>query len=252
MAVYYLNRAVFRKGDLKTAFAKAASILKEDRDIDTITFLVYQAMHYDSFLGEMNFTKQHYKTHIARMGNYKVQVHTVKTYSPEYQFQGHPQSEMLIAVGVPPKQLERFEDYSNIKYWVIVPWQLDEYKEWLSIFEGIDIETGQVCTPPAPADERIANAIGWLRVTSYPNEGCHHPLDVDRLHEMSNALKHYKVPFNYASTMYCAMHTGLIPSAALNTAEAFMRAQTRAFALRHSDSDYAFMKDMMETKHDRS
>lgn len=250
MKVYYLNREKFTKGDSTTALKFALGLAKKDKDINTITFLVYQAMQYDDFLGEIGFSKQHYSTHSARMGNYKVQVHTVKTYKPDYQFAGHPQSELLIAVGVPPKELVRFEDYSNINYWVIVPWLLEENKEWLSIFEATDLETGGAIASPELGDDRIGNAIDWLKATSYPNEGYRHPLDEDRLHQMSNAIKHYKVPFSYASAVKCGLEHGLIPSAARKTADAFQRAQSRAFAINYSDYGKSFLKEMMETKHD--
>lgn len=250
MKVYYLNRERFEKGDTTTALRFALRLAKEDKGIDTITLLVLQQHQYEPFLGEIGFKPIHFKNHVANVAGYKVQIHTVKTYSPDYQFQGHPQSEILIAIGVPPKDLERFEDFSNIKYWIIVPWLMNENKEWLSIFEAEDIESGKCVDAPQPADDRIVNAIGWLRETSYPNEGYHHPLDEDRLHQMSNAITHYKVPFNYASTVYCGLHNGLIPSAARNTAETFLRAQGRAFAIKYNHYDLGFLKNMMETNHD--
>lgn len=251
MKVFYLNRARFEKGDTTTALKYALSLVKQDKGINTITFLVLQQQQYDPFLSEIGLKPIHFKNHVANIAGYKIQIHTVKTYNPDYQFQGHPQGEILIAVGVPPKDLIRFEDFSNIKYWIIVPWLMDENAEWLSIFEAEDLETGQCVAAPNAADERIVNAIGWLRETSYPNEGYHHPLDEDRLHQMANAIKHYKIPFDYASTVYCGLHHGLIPSAARNTAETFRRAQERAFAIKYNRYDIAFLKDMMGTNHDK-
>ena len=251
MKVFYLNRERYKKGDTKSALKFALSLAKEDKGIDTITLLVLQKQQYEPFLGEIGFKPTHFKNHMASIAGYKIQIQTVKTYNPGYQFQGHPQSEILVAVGVPPRELIRFEDYSNIKYWIIVPWFMEENSEWLSIFEAEDIETGQRIEAPNDADERIVNAIGWLRETSYPNEGYHHPLDENRLLQMSNAIAHYKIPFNYASTVYCALHHGLIPSAARKTAEAFLRAQGRAFAIKYDHYDYTFLKEMMETNHDK-
>lgn len=250
MKVFYLNRVRFAKGDTTTALKYAFGLAKQDKGIDTITLLVLQQQQYDPFLSEISFKPIHYKNHVANIAGYKIQIHTVKTYNPNYQFQGHPQSEILIAVGVPPKDLIRFEDFSNIKYWIIVPWLIEENAEWLSIFEAEDLETGQCIAAPNASDERIVNAIGWLRETSYPNEGYHNPLDEDRLHQMANAINHYKIPFDYASTVYCGLHHGLIPSAARNTAEAFLMAQRRAFAIKYNDYGKAFLKEMMETSHD--
>lgn len=250
MKVYFLNREQFHKGDTTTALRFVLDLVEKDKDIKTITLLVLQNQQYGWYLGEVGFTTKHFKNHIASVNGRGVQLHTVKTYKPNYVYEGHPQSELLIAVGVPPKHLEQFEDYSNIKYWIIVPWLMQECEEWLSIYEAEDIETGKKVALPEPADERITNAIDWLKATSYPNEGYHHPLDEERLHQMANAIKKYKVPFSYASTVRSAMEHGLIPSAARNTAEAFFRAQTRLFTSKYDAPNYEFLKEMMETKHE--
>ena len=68
---------------------------------------------------------------------------------------------------------------------------------------------------------------------------------------MANAVKHYKVPFDYASTVYAGLHNGLIPSAARKTAEALMRAQARKFSIKYDDYGWPFLKEMMETNHDK-
>ena len=250
MEAYYINHDQFQEGDTTTAFKFALQIANNAEGVDTITFLVLQQQQYVPFLSELGFSSQDYKNHGGRYKNYRVQIHTVKTYKPKYLFAGHPQTEILIAVGVPPKYFEQFEDYSNIKCWIIVPWLLNECKEWLSIFEAKDIVTGVPMASPAASDPRIENAIGWLKATSYPNEGYHHPNDENRLHQMANAIKRYKVPFDYASTVYCALNSGLIPSAARKTAETFQRAQTRAFAVKCSTQDYQFLKEMMERTHE--
>lgn len=242
MKVYYLNHIQFQTGDTLKALQFALNLAKHDKGIDTITLLVYQQHQYEPFLSEVGFKPVNYKNHMANIEGYKVQIHTVKTYQPTYQFANHPQSEILVAIGVPPKELQQFEDYSNIKYWIIAPWLMTENQEWLSIFEAENIETGETVAPPAAADERVLKAIEWLNDTSYPNEGYHHPLDEDRLHQVANAIKHYKIPFNYASTVYCALRNGQIPSAARNTAEAFMRAQKHAFARKYSAYDMSFLK----------
>lgn len=241
MKVFYLNHEKFQIGDTIKALQFALGLAKQDKSIKTITLLVYQQHQYEPFLSEVGFKPPHYKDHMANIYGYKVQIHTVKTYHPDYQFADHPQSEILVAVGVPPKQLEQFEDYSNIKYWIVVPWLMEENREWLSIFEAEDIEMGQTVASPADADARIVEAINWLNSTSYPNEGYHHPLDEDRLHQVANAIKRYKVPFNYASTVYCALHHGQIPSAARNTAAAFQQAQRRAFAVKYKAYDLSFL-----------
>lgn len=249
MKVYYLNREQFKPGDVKKSLRFAIDLAEQDKDIETITLLVLQNQQYEWFLGEIGLSSRQFKSHVARIEGRGVQLHTVKTYHPSYVFEGQPQSELLIVVGVPPKHIEQFEDFSNIKYWVVVPWMMNECSEWLSIFEAEDMETGERIAPPTSADDRIGNAIDWLKATSYPNEGYHNPLDKENLHHMANAIRKFNVPFNYASTMRCALNHGLIPSAARNTAEAFNRAQIRLFSSKYDKPDYSFLKRMMETQH---
>ena len=252
MQVHYLNHKQFQPGDTKLATKYASQLMREDTALNIVTFLVYTRQQYEPFLGEMRFTPNDYKNHGYPLKDGKLQIHTVKTYNPDYLFAGREPSEVLIAVGVPPIEFLRYEDKSNIAHCIIVPWTLEENREFLSIYEAKDIETGECYPRPEDADDRIMNAIGWLKATSYPNEGYHHPLDEDRLHQMANAIKRFKVPFDYASTVYAGMHNGLIPSAARKTAEAFMKAQSRKFAIIYNDYGLPFLKEMMETKHDNN
>lgn len=249
MQVHYINHERFQKGDTKLATRYALQLMREDKALKTVTFLVYTQHQYEPFLGEMGFSASDYKHHGGVMKDGKYQIHTVKTYNPDYLFAGKEPSEVLIAIGVPLVELLRYEDKSDIAHCIIVPWTLEENREILSIYEAKDIETGEKYPKPNAADERIVNAIGWLKWTSYPNEGYHHPNDEMRLHQMANALKKYKVPVEYASVVYCGMHNGLIPSSARKTADAFVRAQTRLFAV-DRDTNYTSLKIMMEERHD--
>lgn len=249
MQVHYLNHEHYQKGDTKLATRYAAKLMKEDDALKVITFLVLSQHQYEPFLGEMGFTAKEFKNHGCPYKEGKIQIHTVKTYDPDYLFAGRRPSEILIAVGVPPKELVQYEDKSDIAHCIIAPWTLDENLEFLSIYEAIDIETGKAFPRPSEVDERIINAIGWLKWTSYPNEGYHHPNDAERLHQMANALKKYHVPVDYASTVYSGLHNGLLPSAARKTADAFVRAQARLFAV-PKDTNYPHLKQMMEEEHD--
>lgn len=248
MKVYYLNRERFSKGDIKIAFEFAKKLILENPNLKILTFLVYQQRQYEAFLSEMGFTKQHYKNHgfVAQNG-VRIQIHTIKTYNPDYQFVGSPQHEVLIAVGVPPKELEKYEDKSDIYACIVIPWLLDENVSFLNLHEAINIETNELITTNYNIDQRVVNAINWLKATSYPNEGYHHPNDEKRLHEMANALAHYNVPLDYDSVVYCGMHNGLLPSASRQTANAFVKAQQRKFPVK-GEQNYPFYKRMMETK----
>lgn len=249
MQVHYLNHDYFQKGDTKLATRYAAQLMKEDNALKVVTFLVLCQQQYDPFLGEMGFTAKDIKAHGCPYKDGRLQIHTVKTYNPDYLLAGREPSEILIAVGVPPEDLIKYEDMSDIGHLIIVPWTLEENREFLSIYEAKDILTGECYPKPTDADVRIVNAIGWLKWTSYPNEGYHHPDDSMRLHQMANALKKYKVSVNYASVVYCGMHNGLIPSAARKTADAFVKAQSRLFAVERN-TNYGFLKQMMSEPHD--
>ena len=244
MQVHYLNHKRFQEGDTKLATEYAAKLIKEDPALKIVTYLVFTQTQYEPFLGEMGFSAKDYKNHGYSFSDGKLQIHTIKTYDPSYLFVGQKPSEILIAVGLPPEGLLKYEDKSNIAHCIIVPWILDENREFLSIHEAKDIQTGEKYPKPADPDERILNAIGWLKNTSYPNEGYHHPNDSERLHKMANAIKKNHVPVDYASIVYCGIHNGLIPSAARKTADAFIRAQTRLFAVER-DTNYALMKQIM-------
>lgn len=227
--LYYLNHNRFEKGDTHKAFDFAVSLIKQNKDVDTITFLVYEQKHYASFLREMNFTRQQYQDHGFNVNGIKVQIHTVKTYSPKYIFAGEPNRELLIAVGVPPKHLEQFVDKSRVKYWIIVPWLLDENNQFLQIHDAIDLETGAQVSVSEDVDTRIKGAIEWLKATSFPNEGYHHPLDENRLKSMANAIRHYDIPFEHSTLIHYCIHNGLTNEAATKTVEYFEKAQSRLF-----------------------
>lgn len=245
--VYYINHTSFIEGDTYKAMQFALSLCKEDSNLNVLTFLVYSTAQYASFLGELNFTKAQIQNHGFKMQNFEVRIHTVKTYKPDYLFVGNNPSEVLVAIGLTSEDLEKFEDYTDIAHVIIVPWQINEVSQFMSIHEAIDVDTLVKFKKPSDVDVRIQNAINWLKVTSYPNQGYGHPLDSNRLKQMSNALKLQNVHIDYASVVYCAINSGLIPSAARTTAESFVKAQSRLFVV-DRDTDYDHLTKMMNTK----
>lgn len=227
--LFYLNRERFERGNTKYAFKYALKLLKENKDIDTITFLVYQQKNYDAFLGEMNFTSNQFSDHVFVSQGITFQIHTVKTYHPTYFFSEEKNRELLIAVGVPPRELNQFVDKNRVKYWIIVPWTMDENTQFLQINQAVDLETGYPITVNYQVDDRIKGAIEWLKNTSYPNEGYHHPLDENRLKSMANAIKHFNIPFEHDALVNYCINNGLLYDAALQTVEYFERAQRKLF-----------------------
>lgn len=245
--VYYINHTSFKDGDAIKAVKFALNLLKEDSNLKTLTFLVYSTAQYDSILGELNFSKQQIKNHGFVLQNCEVKIHTIKTYKPDYLFVGNQPSEVLVALGLTSKDLEKFEDYTDIANVIIAPWQISEVSQFLSIHEAIDVDTNEKYHKPVDADMRIVNAINWLKATSYPNEGYVHSSDLNRLKQMSNALKLQNVTIDYASVVYCALNVGLIPSAARKTAESFVQAQSRLFVVERN-TNYDHLTKMMNTR----
>lgn len=245
--LYYLNHERFEKGDTTKAFEFAIKLIRDKKDVDTLTFLVYQRNQYEAFLGELGFTSKEFKAHGFRIDGLKGQIHTVRTYSPSYIFASEPKREFLIAVGVPPKELEKFIDRSRVKYWIIVPWLLDENKQFLQIHEAVDFLTGEQISMKYEIDERIKGAIEWLKATSSPNDGYHHPYDENRLKSMANAIKHYKIPFEHDALVHCCINNGLLYDAATKTVEYFEKAQKRLFHVESGD-DPKFLLEQMNRK----
>lgn len=228
--VYYLDRIKFDNKDTHVAFEKALEILKNDASITTITFLVYQQQHISPFLSSLGLSSQQIKNKGFKAGKYSVQIHTVKTYHPKNVFAGHQASEMLMAVCMPPEHFNKFIDYSNIKYWVIVPWLLEEVLPWLRVHEAENIETGISLTMDTVLDPKVIDAIEWLKSTSFPNEGMNHPNDSDRLKSVSNELRRNNISFDKDSVIHYCINNGILETYARKIADAFARAQTRAFS----------------------
>ena len=122
--VYYINHASFIDGDTYKAMKFALNLCKEDSNLKVLTFLVYSTAQYDSFLGELAFTKAQIRNHGFKTQNLEVKIHTLNTYDPKYLFAGNKPSEVLVAVGLTSDNLEKFEDYSDISHIVIVPWKI--------------------------------------------------------------------------------------------------------------------------------
>lgn len=226
MNVFYVNSAVHQAQDVVEAFEKVRDLVRGDRNIKTITFLVGQQNQFN-MLAPLKFSAKH----IANQGfttsdGYHIQFKTLRNYHPDYVFSNHMPSEILVAICIPSQNLYQFEDYSNIAYWIIVPWTIDENESFLSIHEAEDCATGTLHSAPAALDGRIANAIDWLKDTSYPNEGYHHPNDENRLKNMAVKLKKMHIPVDYDAVVYYCLNHGLVPSAARKTADYFERAQT--------------------------
>lgn len=245
--LYYLNRQQFTSGDVKLAWEFVNKLLIEDKNIDTVSLLVLSANQYEPFVTkELRIPLKECKQHVVPNSlGIRIQVHTVKTYKPGYTFEGHEEYELLLAIGVPPKDLEQFTDKSRVKYWVIVPWQMEENEAFLKLHEGIDIESGIAIKADFFLDSRVCHAIEWLKSTSFPNSGFVNDNDHRRLKQMSNALSHFGVKLDHDAVLHYCINNGIWDNDGANKiADYFTRAQSQRFSV--GRDDYDFLKEMME------
>lgn len=234
MKVYYVNSKQWNKGDVLKAFAKVKDLIHANKSIKTITFLVGQKSQYNMFETLGFSPKQIANQGFSTTDGYAIQFRTLKTYHPDYVFGNNAPNEILVSICIPPKNLYLFEDYSNIAYWLIVPWAMDENESFLSVHEAEDCETGISYPAPRALEGRVANAIDWLKATSFPNEGYHHPNDENRLKNIAVKLKRMRISVEYDLIVYYCLNHGFIPSAARKTADYIMRAQSHPMQIRDS------------------
>lgn len=243
--VFYINHSVYQKGDVLKAWNYAVKLLERYEYIDTITFLVNQSQQYEPFIQEelgieIKYCKEHiYPNNLGK----KIQIHTVRTYSPNFISSAERGRELLVAVGVPTKELIPFLDKNRVEFWIVVPWLLSENAQLLRIYNAIDIETGEPYKSSCELDERVKHAIEWIYDTCNPNEWFVHPYDEDRLKQMANTLSHYKISFEYDAVVRCCILRDIFPTSAFQIADYFTKAQHRKFSTK---VDYKFMKTQIE------
>lgn len=78
-------------------------------------------------------------------------------------------------------------------------------------------------------DPYVKKAIDWLKSTSFPNQGFHHPLDNCRLKSVSNALREFNALIEYESIVYYCHQNGILHEAAYKMIESFQKAKTPHF-----------------------
>lgn len=242
--VYYVNTQTYSKDCLMQALAKGIQLLKSDSNIKPIVIIVPTTNQF-SLLSEF-FSTSDIKNRCCAMPELKagIRFETVKTYRPSVS-----DNHILITLCVSPKDLIPFEDEWGAKYWIVVPWIFDEMDSWLKVHSAIDIATGTTIANEFSIDEKVQNGIGWLKATSYPNEGFHHPLDSNRLKCMANAIASCGYIVDYNSVLYYCINHGINHDGGRKIADALMKAQTRKFK---TDGNYPlrFLKEMMNEKHE--
>ena len=229
---------------LKNALRKALSIISDESEINTIILLFPSLTIANHVLSGVlpSLTKG------KRCGHFDnppcgIQVETLKCFSPSIQH-------VLIPVFVTEKEMKGFEDEWDARIWIVVPYNYNNMEKWLQVHSAESVSTGQVVTLNRTQKKKIINAIEWLGATSYPNEGFGHPLDLNRLKCMANALATIDVDLDYYSVLhYCITH-GINHDGGRKIADHFVNARIKRFK---TDGNYplSFLTEMMSTKHYR-
>ena len=161
MNVYYINNQGRDDAKIKVAFSYALRLAADDQEISSVVILIGYLNQIDTL--SSIFSPKELKERCVSYRNKDgrvigVRIETVQTYHPVMVIEGQPR-EIVYSVYVNPKHFEKFDAEYGIKYWVAIPWQENELKDWLIIHEGKDIETGAILQTDLFLDERVANAI---------------------------------------------------------------------------------------------
>ena len=240
---YYVNAKQYNGDCLKSAIRKAFSIAKTDEEVKQIIIVVStksQLSLLDSVFPEKAITGRCYHVTGTNVG---VCFETVKTLSPYSSC-----TAILVPLCLSQKDLIKYEDEWTLRYWIVVPWLYSELESWLKVHSAIDVATDKPIEANYTIDEKIQNAIGWLKATSYPNEGFIHPLDLNRLKCMSNAIAQSGLIADYDAILHYCLNHGIRHRGGRKIAEYFVKAQTNKFK---TDGNYPFkfLVDMMNEKH---
>lgn len=243
-SVYYVNKTPYCTDSLKLAVEKGLKLAKEATDVTTMVIVVSTTSQY-SLLAEL-FSSSEIKNkscYIPEL-NLSIRIETVKTYT-SHTYNCH----IFIPLCVSSKELLKFEDEWNAQYWIVVPWLMSEMESWLKVHSAIDVQTNATIANDYSLEEKVQNGIGWLKATSYPNEGFNHPLDSNRLKCMANAIASCGYEITYDSVLFYCLNNGINHDGGRKIADAFEKAQTRKFK---TDGNYPlkFLKEMMNEKHE--
>ncbi len=195
--LYYINFGEYTKECLLIALKKAFLIVELDSDVESITILISTSSQ--KYLLSEVFSSDDVKNKCCHIDELRVGIRfeTVKTYC-----QCHTSKHILIPLCVSPNDYLKFEDNWYAYYWIVVPWTLEESEDWLKVHSAIDVKTNIIIANNYVLDEQVKNAIDWIKATSFPNEGFQHPLDLNRLKSMANALVTCGYITEYYSVLY--------------------------------------------------
>lgn len=239
--VYYLNAETFTYAGLAKAILKSINLASEENmPVAIVVSTTSQFVLLDKIFPKDSFKSKCFRDSTS---NITFHLHTFKTYS-RANFEQH----VFVPICLSEKELIKFEDEWNAYYWVVVPDVKDSILSWLKINKAQDLATDEIIHNEFKLDKKVQNAIGWLKATSYPNEGFCHPLDMNRLKCMANAVNLCNLQFDYDAVLYYCLNNGINHDGGRKIAEHFSKAAQRKYK---TDGNYplTFLKEMMNKKH---
>lgn len=238
---FYIKNEQYNKVDFEKALKFAINLHKEDSTIGRIVILVYTKKQYQ--LIQPLFPEKTIKQGGLLLNGIVFKFDTLKTYTPPSY---SDKKDIVMIVGISPLDIQKFEDEYKIKYFIYVPWILEECLSWLRAHTTTEIESQEVLKPEFPIDPIIQKAIDWLKSTSFPNEGFHHPLDEDRLKSVSNALNEMNIPIEGESIIKYCHENGIQYKAAYKMIEFFQKAETTRFRTQNNYKTDFFKKRWLD------
>lgn len=225
---FYIENEYYSKENFEKALGFSLKLLKKDSTIGRIVILV-QTKNQNELIQPL-FTKKMVKQGAISLDGIVFKFDTIKTFSPTY----GDKRDIVIVVGISPLEIRKFEDEYIIKYFVYVPWNMEECISWFRAHSATEIVSQKISEPQNPIDKRVEKAIDWLKDTSFPNEGFHHPLDEDRLKSVSNALHEMNISIEAESIIKYCHENGILYEVAYKMIDFFLKAKTTRLRTRNN------------------
>ena len=217
----------------------AIRLKNNDKEVGRIVILLNTKNQY-SLLNSLSPNRRNDNSGKVSIGGVNIPVFTLRTYYPyTVSIDG---KDILVTIGLDPEQFSKFEDKSEIKYFVHIPWSMEYSIEWIKSHNAVNILTGESVVSNIEIDKWVKGAIDWLKITSYPNSGFHHPSDSDRLKVASNALAQMKALINRETIIAYCLKISLTMEASEKIYEHFNKAQTHKFTA-SKDYPLSFLKE---------
>lgn len=224
---FYIKNECYSKAHFEQALKFAINLSKGDSTTGRIVILVYTKKQYQ--LIQPLFSEKIIKQGVLSLDGVVFKFDTLKTYTPPSYGE---KRDIVVIVGISPSDIQKLEDEYKIKYFIYVPWLMEECLSWLRAHVATEITSQEVLNPEYPINSTVLKAIDWLKATSFPNEGFHHPLDEDRLKSVSNALHEMNIPIEDESIIKYCHENGILYKAAYKMIDFFQKAKITRFRTR--------------------